>query len=183
MQDNRDKLRMGIPVTPPVPQSKIEDLMGVILPDQIDKTMKDIETKYGNQDRPLPSCHTILQLLQSFTGYNSWMAKAAKDGSLDSLTTTLDKTQDDAKKVEVLLKRGRRYAFHRKFELCKNDFETAYALVEKGGNGLKNLMDTDTYARVLEWTGTCRHLRYDLEGAIKCYEECSDADPTNVSEK
>lgn len=181
MQDNRDKLRMGIPVTPPVPQSKIEDLMGVILPDQIDKTMKDIETKYGNQDRPLPSCHTILQLLQSFTGYNSWMAKAAKDGSLDALTATLEKTQDDAKKVEVLLKRGRRYAFHRKFELCKNDFEMAYALVEKGGNDLKELMDTDIYARVLEWTGTCRHLRYDLDGAIKCYESCSDADPTNAA--
>jgi hypothetical protein len=33
----------------------------------------------------------------------------------------------------------------------------------------------------LEWTGMCRHLRYDLDGAIKCYEACSEADPTNVS--
>eukprot|EP01083_Nonionella_stella_P277247 942514_1 len=181
MQDNRDKLRMGIPVTPPVPQSKIEELMGSILPAEIEKTMKEIETKYGNQDRPLPSCHTILQLLQSFTGYNSWMAQAAKDGNLNILNASFEEATDDAGKIEILLKRGRRFAFHRKFEECKDDFETAYAMLEKGGDSLKNLLDTSTYARVLEWTGTCRHLRYDLEGATKCYEACSDADPTNAS--
>ena len=53
-------------------------------------------------------------------------------------------------------------------------------MLEKNDD-LKDLLEDDTYARVLEWTGMCRHLRYDLEGAIKCYEACSDVDPTNVS--
>jgi hypothetical protein len=180
MQDNRDKLRLGIPVTPPVSQSKIEELMGLILPGEIEKTLAEVQKKHGGTDRPLPSKHTILQLLQSFTGYNTWMAQAAKDGGLDSLTSQLNSAGSDAEKVEVLLKRGRRSAYHRKFEECKNDFEVAYGMLEKD-DGLKDLLDGDTYARVLEWTGMCRHLRYDLEGAIKCYEACSDADPTNVS--
>jgi len=178
MQDNRDKLRLGIPVTPPVPQSKIEDLMGLILPAEIEKTLAESMAKHKDEDRPLPSCHTILQLLQSFAGYNSWMAQAAKDGGLDSLTSKLDAAATDVEKVETLLKRGRRYAYHKKFEDCKNDFETAYKMLEKNDD-LKDLLEDDTYARVLEWTGMCRHLRYDLEGAIKCYETCSDADPTN----
>ena len=180
MQDNRDKLRLGIPVTPPVPQSKIEELMGLILPAEIEKTLAESMAKHKDEDRPLPSCHTILQLLQSFAGYNSWMAQAAKDGGLDTLTSKLDAAATDVEKVETLLKRGRRYAYHKKFEDCKNDFETAYKMLEKNDD-LKDLLEDDTYARVLEWTGMCRHLRYDLEGAIKCYEACSDADPTNVS--
>lgn len=180
MQDNRDKLRLGIPVTPPVPQSKIEELMGLILPEEIEKTLADLKKKHDGEDRPLPSNHTILQLLQSFTGYNSWMAQAAKDGGLDALTSKLNLAGSNEEKVETLLKRGRRYAYHRKFEDCKNDFETAYGMLDMD-NDLKDLLDGDVYARVLEWTGMCRHLRYDLEGATKCYEECSDVDPTNVS--
>lgn len=181
MQDNRDKLRLGIPVTPPVPQSKIEELMGFILPVEIEKALAVIQSKYGDEDRPLPSCHTILQLLQSFSGYNSWMAQAAKDGGLDALTAKLNSASTEVEKVEILLKRGRRYAYHRKFDDCKNDFETAHGILDKGGDEMKDLLEGDTYARVLEWTGMCRHLRYDLEGAIKCYEACSDAEPTNVS--
>ena len=53
MQDNRDKLRLGIPVTPPVPQSKIEELMGLILPEQIEKTLADLKKKHDGEDRPL----------------------------------------------------------------------------------------------------------------------------------
>ncbi len=180
MQDNRDKLRLGIPVTPPVPQSKIEDLMGVILPGEIEKTLAALKVKHEGEDRPLPSNHTILQLLQSFGGYNSWMAQAAKDGSIDDLTMKLNSADSDEEKVEALLKRGRRYAYHRNFEECKNDFETAYSLLNENSS-LKDLLDGDVYARVLEWTGMCRHLRYDLAGATKCYEECCDVDPTNVS--
>jgi hypothetical protein len=181
MQDNRDKLRLGIPVTPPVSQSKIEELMGNILPTKIEETLAEVQKKYGSEDRPLPSSHTIMQLIQSFAGYNSWMAKAARDGGLDELTAKLDAASSDADRVESLLKRGRRYAYHRKFEECKNDFESAYVILEKGGDELKHILEGDTYARVLEWTGMCRHLRYDLDGAIKCYEACSEADPTNVS--
>jgi len=183
MQENREKLRLGIPVTPPVSQSKIEQLMGHILPAKIDETLAEIEKKHGKSDRPLPSCHTIMQLIQSFAGYNSWMAQAARDGGLDELSAQLDAASTDAEKIECLLKKGRRYAYHRKFEECKNTFESTYEILEKGGDELKDILEGDTYARVLEWTGMCRHLRYDLDGALKCYEACSDADPTNVSTK
>mmetsp|Transcript_4609 Transcript_4609/g.7006 ORF Transcript_4609/g.7006 Transcript_4609/m.7006 type:complete len:670 (-) Transcript_4609:47-2056(-) len=180
MQDNRDKLRLGIPVTPPVPQSKIEELIGLILPGEIEKALDQVKEKYGDQDRPLPSCHTILQLLQSFAGYNAWMAQAARDGGLDALNSQLGIASTDVEKIELLLKRGRRYAFHRKFENCKDDFETAYSMLVAGGEELKDLLEGDTYARVLEWAGVCRHLRYDLDGALKCYEACSDTEPTNA---
>ena len=186
MQDNRDKLRLGIPVTPPVPQTKIEQLMTMIVPSEVEKMMEKIKAKYGengNLERPLPSCHTILQLLQSFSGYNAWMAKAAKDGSLDSLTNKLNEAVGGKEKVELLLQRGRRYAYHRKFDECKNDFESAYEILENDESDeiKKALVDGDTYTRVLEWVGMCRHLRYDLDGALKCYETCSELEPTNVS--
>ena len=181
MQDNRDKLRLGIPVSPPVPQSKIEELMGYILPDEIERMLKTIKEKFGTSDRPLPACHTILQLLQSFTGYNTWMSQAAKDGSLDSLSVSLDAAESDVQRVEILLKRGRRYAYHRKFSECKDDFEAAYKILDEGGDDVKVALESGTEARILEWVGMCRHLRYDLEGAIKCYEECSDLEPDNVS--
>lgn len=185
MQDNRDKLRLGIPVTPPVPQTKIEQLMTMIVPTEVEKMMEKIKKKYGengNLERPLPSCHTILQLLQSFSGYNAWMAKAAKDGSLDKLTDELNKAEGGKEKVELLLQRGRRYAYHRKFDECKNDFESAYTILEDDDKNeiKKALLDSDTYTRVLEWVGMCRHLRYDLDGALKCYETCSELEPLNA---
>lgn len=180
MQDNRDKLRLGIPVTPPVPQSKIEELMALILPGAIEEAMDDIKSKYGDQEKPLPSCHTILQLLQSFAGYNSWMAQAARDGGLNVLTDKFNAASNDTEKIEALLKRGRRYAYHKKFEKCKEDFENAFEMLEKGGDTLKTSLESDTLARVLEWAGVCRHLRYDLDGALKCYEACSEVEPDNA---
>jgi import receptor subunit TOM70 len=184
MQDNRDKLRLGIPVTPPVPQSKIEQLMALIVPDAVEAMLQKIKAKFGengSQSRPLPSCHTILQLLQSFNGYNAWMAKAAKDGSLDSLTSQLEKADTQQEKVALLLKRGRRYAYHRMFDKCKNDFETAYDILENDDdNTVKESFEDDTYPRVLEWVGMCRHLRYDLDGALKCYETCANMEPINA---
>jgi len=184
VQDNRDKLRMGIPVTPPVQQSKIEELMGHILPGEIEGQLERIKGKFGEDvGRPLPSQHTILQLLQSFTGYNTWMAAAASDGSLDSLTEQLEANRGDellifVERVELLLRRGRRYAYHRKFEECSKDFEVAHLILEQQEQ-VKDLLEGDTYARVLEWVGTCRHLMYDLEGATKCYEACADLEPNN----
>ncbi len=183
MQDNRDKLRLGIPVTPPVPQSKIEQLMGLIVPNEVERYLKKIKNKYGNNlERPLPTVHTILQLLQSFSGFNSWMAKAARDGSLDSLTSQLNNAKTAKDKIELLLQRGRRYAYHRNFEECKNDFETAFSMLDDDDdNKIKSALDGDTYPRVLEWVGMCRHLRYDLDGALKCYETCAELEPCNVS--
>ena len=39
---------------------------------------------------------------------------------------------------------------------------------------MKDSLENRTDARIVEWVGMCRHLRYDLAGAIKCYEECSE---------
>jgi len=189
MQDNREKLRMGIPVTPPVPQSKIEQLMAHIVPDEVEKQLAKIKEKYGESERALPSNHTILQLLQSFSGYNGWMAAAARDGNLASLTSKLDQLENnteidtvekEVEKVKLLLKRGRRNAYHRKFDACQVDMENALAILEAGELTKEELQSTDTYARILEWVGMCRHLRYDLDGAMKCYEACADLEPLNA---
>lgn len=182
MQENRDKLRMGIPVTPPVSQHKIEELMGHILPNEIDKCLSKLNAE--TKERPLPSKHTILQLLQSFSGYSAWMAQAARSGSVSSLTADLDKFQGDtrdanAEKVGILLARGRRYAYDQNFEEASSDFEAAVSIVEDGGNDVIQRLDGDSHARLLEWAGTARHLRYNLDGALDCYEACSDLEPTN----
>ena len=175
MQDNRDKLRMGIPVTPPVPHSKLEEILQKVIPIAVQKQMAVNQTL---TERPLPSKHTILQLLQSFTGYNTWMAAAAKDGNVDKITKELQKTKDPAKRASLLYKRGRRYAYDRDFEASRKDFEEAYALVNDEG---LEIMPDDELARLFEWTGMVRHWSYNLDGATKCYERCSDLDPLNVS--
>jgi len=183
MQANRESLRMGIPVTPPLPQSKIEDIMAKVLPKEIEKELKKIEerAKDSSVSKPLPNAHTISQLLQSFTSYNTWMAAASRDGNLNSLTVKLNALKDDEKvqKIELLLKRGRRNAYHQKFESMREDFEAANKLLEEDEK-LKDLLEGDTYARILEWVGMCRHLTYDMSGALKCYELCSDLEPTNA---
>ena len=185
MQENRDKLRMGIPVTPPVSQKKIEEIMGKLLPDEIERYVAKVNE--SGSERPLPSVHTILQLLQSFTGYSAWMAKAAKSGTVRSLTSNLKKfqgknTDANAEKVVLLYKRGMRNAYDRNFEAAKDDFEAAMSLLEDeegGGQALIDLLPDDVYPRLLEWVGMSRHLRYDLDGALKCYEKCSDLEPIN----
>ena len=186
MQENREKLRLGIPVPPPVPQSKVEELVSLILPLEIEREMKKIVARYGSdsaKSKPLPSNHTIQQLLQSFSGYNAWMAAAARDGTIDVLTAKLESCtmDDELTRIEVLFKRGRRFAYHKNFDSCVRDFDAAYAILEKGGDSLNTLVTADVRARVLEWVGMSKHLRYDLEGASKCYELCSDMEPTNVS--
>ena len=186
MQENREKLRLGIPVPPPVPQSKVEELVSLILPIEMEREMKKIKARYegeGAKAKPLPSNHTIQQLLQSFSGYNAWMAAAAREGTIDVLTTKLESCSidDDTARIDGLFKRGRRFAYQRNFDSCVKDFDTAYDILEKGGDSLSTLLSVDVRARVLEWVGMSKHLRYELEGANKCYELCSDLDPTNVS--
>jgi import receptor subunit TOM70 len=173
MQDNRDKIRMGINVTPPVPHSKLEEILQKVIPIEVEKQMK-INEKLAEKERPLPSKHTILQLLQSFTGYNTWMAAAAKEGSVETLTKQLETTKDPVKRVSLLYKRGRRFAYDRDFMASRRDFEEAMAL------GVEDLPD-DEFARLLEWTGMVRHWSYNLDGATKCYERCSDLEPLNAS--
>jgi len=186
MQENREKLRLGIPVPPPVPQSKVEELVSLILPIELESEMKKMKERLDGDNaktKPLPSNHTIQQLLQSFSGYNAWMAAAARDGTIEILTKTLESCSmdDHIARIEVLLKRGRRYAYQRKFDSCVQDFDTAYDILEIGGESLTNSLPNDIRARVLEWVGMSKHLRYDLDGANKCYEICSNLEPTNVS--
>ena len=69
------------------------------------------------------------------------MSQAAKDGSLDSLTVNLDAAENEVQKVEILLKRGRRYAYHRKFSECKDDFEAVYDILEAGGDDVKDSLE------------------------------------------
>lgn len=173
MQDNRDKLRMGIAVTPPVPHSKLEEILQKVIPIEVNKQMA-INNEIL-EERPLPSKHTILQLLQSFTGYNTWMAAAAKEGTVDKITKELDKTKDPVKRASLLYKRGRRHAYDRNYEESRRDFEEALDLIDEG-----DTMPDDELARLLEWTGMVRHWSYNLEGATKCYERCSELEPLNV---
>jgi tetratricopeptide (TPR) repeat protein len=188
MQDNRDKLRQGIPVgNPPVAQSKIEQLMTSVLPGEIEaveaqQKERDNANNKGGQ-RPLPSNYTILQLLKSFGGYNQWMGQAARDGSVESFSKQLDESSTpNAERAVLLWKRGRRHAYDGKFDVAKDDFDAASDLLEDDTikAELQDGTSGDNYARILEWAGMAKHLTYNLDGALKYYEECSDIEPTNV---
>lgn len=174
MQENREKLRIGIAVTPPVPHVKLEEILQKVIPKAVEKQLEvnnQITTK-----RPLPAKHTILQLLQSFTGYNLWMAAAAKEGTVAQLTEELETATEPTARAKLLFKRGRRCAYDRDFEAARDDFEAAFVLTEDGAD---QLLD-DELADLLEWTGMVRHWSFNLGGANKCYERCSDLQPTNV---
>jgi import receptor subunit TOM70 len=89
------------------------------------------------------------------------------------------------------LHRGKRLAFEKNFEKAVADFDEAFSLLEdKDGKDEANhdevkaeivkAMDKDDYARLLEWAGMCKHLRYELKGAEECYERCSELEPENT---
>ncbi|KAL7538172.1 hypothetical protein ACHAXR_011296 [Thalassiosira sp. AJA248-18] len=205
MNDNRDKLRLGLPPTghPPVSQNKIEELVTLIQPTEIKRAQEAIATK-SVEARALPSTYTITQLLKSFSGYNKWMGEAAKGGTVGKFTSQIEDLLDHiprknmvafadslATKATVLLHRGRRYAFEKDFVKAVKDFDDAFALVEDAdGSGDENhgevkeqiekSMENDDYARLLEWAGMCKHLRYELKGALDCYERCSKLEPENT---
>lgn len=181
MQDNREQLRMGIPITPPIPQSKVEDLMGKILLTEVPRHFDEITSKRKeNPDAtPLPSVYTILQLLKSFSGYNSWMAAAARDGDIATLTKNIEEAGEDSiEGAKWMLKRGRRYAFEFQFEPACKDFEVAFDLVEKTENGEE--LFGEEFIRLLEWVAMCKHLKYNLDDATKYYERCTELEPNNA---
>ena len=205
MHDNRDKLRLGLPPTghPPVSQNKIEELVTLIQPQEMKRAQEAMSSK-SVESRALPSTYTIIQLLKSFSGYNKWMGQAAKGGTTAKFTSQLEDLLDHvprkssvafadnaATKVTLLLHRGTRYAFEKDFVKAVKDFDDAFALVEdKDGSDdenheevkkeIVNAMEKDDYARLLEWAGMCRHLRYELKGALECYERCSELEPENA---
>jgi len=181
MQAHRTQLRMGLPVpAPPLPQSKMEEILNHIVPTESAKYEgRMLYNNNNSTNRKLPGSYTILQLLRSYTGYNAWMAQAAKDGSVTKLTKELEKATKPETKVEVLLKRGRRHVYDRKYEDATTDFEEAYKIVEEHGDGMVALLSGDTYARLMEWTGMVRHWHYDLDSAMACLEKAIHEEPTN----
>lgn len=177
-----------------------------ILPEEIERVEK-LSSQKRLEDRALPSNYTIVQLLKSFSGFHKWMSDAAKGGTVNKLTSQLEEISRDvsrneaaayaetiAKRSSLLYQRGRRYAFEKKFDKAVADFDLCYRLVEdlegeedeKEHQTIKNLvretMGKEEYCRLYEWVGMCRHLRYDLKGALECYEKCSELEPDNVSE-
>lgn len=186
MQQNRDALRMGLPpaTQPPVPQSKLEELLAKVLPGQLDDYAATIDSKKKDS---LPTDYTLIQLLKSYTGYNAWMAQAAKDGSVDKLQQTLEGlpaiNEADpttvADRASLLLRIGRRQVYDGEFAKARLTFLEAHDLV-KGKPDVQKVMKDDDYARLLEWVGMVKHWVYDLDGASECYQECSDLEPMNV---
>ena len=187
MQQHKDQLRFGIqPATPPpVPQSKLEELLQKVLPEQLEELAQSINAENKHS---LPSDYTLTQLLKSYTGYNAWMAKAARDGTVDKLQKELGDVPVEAvpdpatvaSRVSIQLKIGRRLVYESKFDLARKTFLDAYDLV-KGKLEIQKAMKDDDYVRLLEWVGMVKHWTYDLDGATKCYEECSGLEPLNVS--
>jgi len=133
----------------------------------------------------LPSDYTLLQLLKSYTGYNSWMAQAAKDGSVQQLARELESLPQSeeataiADRVSKMMRIGRRHVYDGKYIDARETLLSAYKLLEEKVE-IQNLMSNDDYARLLEWTGMVMHWTYELEGASKCYQACSGLEPSNA---
>jgi len=186
MQENRHQLQHGLPPKnqPPVPQSKLEELLQKVLPQQLDEMASTVNIK---NKHTLPSDYTLGQLLKSYTGYNAWMAKAARDGTVESLKKTLDAIPSEsvpdpttvADRASIMLKIGRRQVYDQKFADARQTFLEAYDLVKEKPEA-KKVMKDDDYARLLEWVGMVKHWTYDLDGAAKCYQECIDLEPVNA---
>ena len=186
MQENRDKLRLGLPTPPPqVPQSKLEELLMKLVPEEVEKNLEKLKS-VPKADRPLPSSYTILQLLKSYSGFNSWMSKVARRGALQSLKAELveaEKAVDSeskAKRASALLKIGERHVYDGAYSDAKAVFEDAFALVENSDE-VQSALPDDDYARILEWTGMVRHWIYDLEGSKMCFTKCAEIEKGNVS--
>lgn len=186
MQENRDKLRLGLPTPPPqVPQSKLEELLTNLVPGEVDKYMEILKA-VPKSERPLPSKYTILQLLKSYSGFHSWMSKVAKRGAMSKLKAELPaespSTDSDskAKRASALLKIGERHVYDGSFKEARDVFEDAYTLVNDSESVQAALPDDD-YPRILEWTGMVRHWIYDLDEAKKCFQKCAEIESVNVS--
>lgn len=186
MRENRDKIRMGLPIPqPPISQSKVEELMEHILPDEVDNQYEMLQLS-SSKPRPLPTKHTINQLLKSFNGYNAWMAQAAKNGPVNTLTKQMEELKEDdedftAKKAVLLLKRGIRHAYDNNFDKTTIDIDEAYALMESMDQSYQETkISKQDRISIFEWSGTCRHLRYDLTMADNCYSAAAELDPKNA---
>ena len=188
MQQHRDQLRMGLPPSapPPVQQEKLEELVQKLIPEHLDAYDKKI-LKRMKENPQLPSDYTLSQLLKSYTGFNAWMAKAAKDGEASEMKKKVEelqaKSMTDAAAIgdiaSLWLKIGRRHIFDGNYALAREAILTGYVLVEDD-EMIQNVMEGDDFVRLLEWTGMVKHWAYELDGAVTCYRKCAELEPINV---
>lgn len=188
MQQHKDQLRLGLPPSapPPVAQEKLEELVQKLVPEQLEEYDKKIIQKIKSNP-PLPSDYTLSQLLKSYTGYNSWMAKASKDGQASKMQKEIEemqsKSMDDqaaiADVASLYTKIGRRHIFDGNYALARESILKGYALVEDDEK-VQSIMKNDDYARLLEWAGMVKHWAYELNSAITCYKKCAELDPINA---
>lgn len=115
------------------------------------------------------------------------MAAAAKGGSAAELAEKADAAADGSpEKARALYRSGRRRAFDREFDAAVADFEAAHEVLDTldaesdFDETKEENADAVTVPRLLEWVAMGRHLRYDLSGATKLYQRCSELDPTNA---
>lgn len=140
MQQHRDQLRMGLPPSapPPIDQSKLEELVQKLIPEQLDEYEKKIQLSQKGNPR-LPSDYTLSQLLKSYTGYNAWMAKAARDGAISSLKKQMTELENNdagddptatADVASLWMKIGRRHIFDGDYALARDAILRGYAMVQ-----------------------------------------------------
>jgi len=88
-----------------------------------------------------------------------------------------------ARGVDVIFRRGSKYAYERNFASAVSDFENAYSIVQTltVNEGSKAVVESDeVYPRLLEWVGFCKHLQYDMDAASEIYQLCIELDPANT---
>ena len=177
LQLHRPSLQRQLPIpAPPIPQHKMEEVLQQILPSETLRYTQRLAERGAPQ--PLPGDYTILQLLRSYTEYNSWMAAAAQSGAVPQLTQQLALAETDhniAEQVRCLWQRGRRHVYDRHYEDATVDLERAYALLTPD-----MALPDDTRARLLEWTGMVRHWHYRLDEAMTCLEQAAAVEPQNA---
>jgi import receptor subunit TOM70 len=72
-----------------------------------------------------------------------------------------------------------RYVYDRKYEEASQDFEEAYAILQNHPD-LIVMLEGDTQARILEWTGMVRHWHYQLDSALEILGKAADLEPDNA---
>jgi len=130
-----------------------------------------------------PIAHTVVQLMSSFSSYDGWFEQAEKDVPVVDLTQKIEGIAEDVlPRARYLMRRGKKFAYEKKFKEAAADFEDALKSINAhvGDDDDATVKFGRDYPRLLEWVGICRHLRYDLSGALDCYEICALLEPMNV---
>jgi len=190
MQQHRDQIRMGFPPSAPAPvkPEKLEELVQKLVPEHLEEYDKKIIKRINCKENPmLPSDYTLSQLLKSYTGFNAWMAIAAKDGMVSDMTQKMEELQskpmDDATAIadvaSLWMRIGRRHIFDENYALAREAILKGYALVEDD-EMIQMAMQNDDFLRLLEWAGMVKHWAYELDAAIVCYRKCAELDPINA---